>query len=186
VGCGTLGKKSPLKPKEPPRQPADPAGPAPSDGTGSASAERAAPPVLGGLLAGRVLDSYERTPPPTYIQVLSTQDSRDAKNPAMEVATDSQGYFTIQGLQPGQHYQLIARTRDEPKLAGTTWATPPNPRLLIFVSQDFATANTPAAPPPPAVPGRKPGASGKGSGESNRDPVNPSRGNGPAALPSNA
>lgn len=183
AGCGTLDKKSPFKPKEPPRQPADPVWPAPLDRAASPSAERAAPPVLGGLLAGRVLDSYDRPPSATYIQVLLAQDARDAKNPAMEVATDNQGYFTIQGLQPGQHYQLIARTRDEPKLAGTTWATPPNPRLLIFVSQDFATPNTPAAPPPPTVPGRKPSASNNAAGEANRDPVKPSSSNGPAAIP---
>src|SRR5207247_759533 len=120
--------------------------------------------------------------PPTYIQVVPAQDSQGAKSPAVDVATDSQGYFTIQGLQAGQHYQLIARTRDEPKLAGTTWATPPNPRLLIFVSQDFATTNTPPAPPPPAVPGRKP-AAGNTSPDANRD-TKPSNGNGPAALPS--
>ncbi|HLJ96949.1 MAG TPA: redoxin family protein [Gemmataceae bacterium] len=177
-GCGTFGKKTP---KEPPPQPA-PAWPA-ADRGASPTAERASPPVVGGLLAGRVLDSFDRPPPPTFIQVVLAQDSPGAKNPILDVATDSQGYFTIHGLQPGQHYQLIARTRDEPKLAGTTWATPPNPRLLIFVSQDFATANTPAVPPP-AVPTPKPGGSGTGAPETNRDPAKRSNGNAPAAVPS--
>lgn len=154
AGCGTFGKKSPVKPQEPPGPSANPAWPPPTSGTEAPASERSAPAGIGGLLAGRVLDSFDRPPPPTYIQVLPAHDSRASKESPLEVATDSQGYFTIQGLQPGQHYQLIARTRDgDPKLAGTTWATPPNPRILIFVSQDFATPNTPPAPPPPVAPG---------------------------------
>jgi thiol-disulfide isomerase/thioredoxin len=201
ASCGTFGKKSPFKPKEPPRQSANTGWPPPPDGAESPLSERAPPPRVGGLLAGRVLDSYDRPPPPTYIRVVFAGDAQDAKNSPLEVATDSQGYFTIQGLQAGQHYQLIARTRDgDPKLAGTTWATPPNPRILIFMSQDFATANTPAAPPPPAAPGQKPGAPavpppkrsqpsadasegtpGKSAGEANRDPAKSSNSNGTAA-----
>jgi thiol-disulfide isomerase/thioredoxin len=185
AGCGTLGKKSPLKPKEPSRQSADVSTSTPSDGAAATLTERVPRLGSGGLLAGRVLDSYDRPPPPTYIQVLPAQDARDTKNTPLEVATDNQGYFTIQGLQAGQHYQLIARTRDgEPKLAGTTWATPPNPRILIFVSQDFATPNTPSPPAPPAVPGRKPGSSAaapptgagtpaNGAGDMNRAPAKP-------------
>jgi thiol-disulfide isomerase/thioredoxin len=144
-------------------------------------------------LAGRVLDSFDRPPPATYIQVLPAQDSPDSKSAPLEVATDNQDYFTIHGLQAGQHYQLIARTRDsDPKLAGTTWATPPNPRILIYVSQDFATPNTPAPPAPPSVPGRKPAASATpppatggtpnhGAGEENHDPAKPSAIRGPAS-----
>src|SRR6516162_9171554 len=109
AGCGSFGKKTPSK--EPSGQPADAARP-PADGAGST--ERTAPISVGGLLAGRVLDSYDRPPPPTYIQVLPAQDSQ-VKAQALDVATDNQGYVTIQGLQPGQHYQLSARTRDEPK-----------------------------------------------------------------------
>jgi thiol-disulfide isomerase/thioredoxin len=185
AGCGTFGKKAPAKPKEPPHPSADAGLPSPSESAASPSPERP-PPGLGGLLAGRVLDSYDRPPPATYIRVLPAQDSRDGKNAPLEVATDNQGYFTIQGLQAGQHYQLIARTRDaEPKLAGTTWATPPNPRILIYVSQDFVTPSTPAPPAPPTVPGRKPASSavappttgttpGNSAGEGNRDPAKPS------------
>jgi thiol-disulfide isomerase/thioredoxin len=38
-------------------------------------------------------------------------------------------------------------------MAGTTWATAPNPRVLIRISEDFVTKNTPPIPPPPAWPG---------------------------------
>jgi thiol-disulfide isomerase/thioredoxin len=192
AGCGTFGKKAQQKPKEPASPAADAGWPASSEGAAAAPAER--PPAgLGGLLAGRVLDSFDRPPPPTYIKVLLAQDTPDSKSAPLEVATDNQGYFTIQGLKAGQHYQLIARTRDgDPKLAGTTWATPPNPRILIFVSQDFATPNTPPPPAPPTVPERKPNSAAasppangatpkKDTGEANHDPAKPSAIRGPAS-----
>ena len=154
ASCGTFGKKSPFKPKEPSSQSANPGWPPSSSGADSALSDSTPPAKTGGLLAGRVLDSYDRPPPPTYIRVLPA--GSDTKNAPLEVATDSQEYFTIQGLQAGQHYQLFARTRDgETKLAGTTWATPPNPRILIFVSQDFATPNTPAYPSATGSPRRE-------------------------------
>jgi thiol-disulfide isomerase/thioredoxin len=75
----------------------------------------------------------------------------------MEVEANEQGFFTVHGLQTGQHYELIARTKDSsPKLAGRIWAIPPNPRITIWMSSDFATPNTPAAPAAPAIPGQKP------------------------------
>jgi thiol-disulfide isomerase/thioredoxin len=201
MSCGTFGKKSPIKPKEPPLQSANTGWPPPPETPATPLAQPAPSTGVGGLLAGRVLDSYDRPPPATYIRVVSAGDNADPKNAPLEVATDSQGYFTIHGVQAGQHYQLIARTRDgDPKLAGTTWATPPNARILIYMSQDFATPNTPPAPAPPAAPGQKPpapaappskhsqspgdakeGTVGSSAGEPNRDPVKSSSSNGPAA-----
>jgi thiol-disulfide isomerase/thioredoxin len=116
--------------------------------------QRTSGPGPNGILAGQVLDSYNRRPPPTYIQVISSQDARDPKMARIEVAADGQGYFTIQGLQPGQHYQLIARAKDGDRvLAGSTWATPPDPKVLIRISEDFATDTTPPVPPAPSWPG---------------------------------
>ena len=107
------------------------------------------------MLAGQVLDSYNRRPPATYIQVSLAEDKGEPKGAPIEVAADSQGYFTIQGLQPGKHYQLTARAKDgERLLAGTTWAIPPNPKLLIRVSEDSASTHTPQPPPPPVYPGK--------------------------------
>jgi thiol-disulfide isomerase/thioredoxin len=111
---------------------------------------------VSGILAGRVIDSYDRRPPVTYIQIVPAADKNSPKSNPIEVVTDSQGFFTVHNLEPGQHYQLIARTRDHnPNLAGTVWATPPNPRLLIHISSDLSTASTPPAPPPPSPPERK-------------------------------
>src|SRR5439155_14974813 len=111
------------------------------------------PPGVGGILAGQVIDNYNRRPPPTSIQVVSAQET---KGSPIDVPTDKNGYFTILGLQPGQRYQLIARARDgDHLLAGTTWAVAPDAKLVIRISEDLATANTPPLPAAPAVPGSK-------------------------------
>src|SRR5262249_4676095 len=41
------------------------------------------------------------------------------------------------------------------KLAGSVWGIPPNAWLLIYMSEDFATGNTPAPPGDPIIPGQK-------------------------------
>jgi len=59
----------------------------------------------------------------------------------------------IQRLQPGHHYQLTARMKQGDRmLAGIAFATPPNPKILIQISEDFATKNTPDPPGPPKFP----------------------------------
>jgi thiol-disulfide isomerase/thioredoxin len=72
------------------------------------------------------------------------------------VAVNSQGYFTILGLQPGRHYQLIARAKDgERVMAGTAYATPPDPKVVIRISEDYVTAATPPVPGDPTYPAAK-------------------------------
>jgi thiol-disulfide isomerase/thioredoxin len=152
AGCKTFGKKSKEQGNTPAQQPADMARPGSSALPGSASIGQTGTTDLKGVLAGRVVDSYDHPPPPTYIQILQVGNNSESKGAPIEkeVPVDSQGYFTILGPQPGQHYQLIARTREgEHRLAGSVFATPPNPRLLIRMSEDFATANTPPDPTAP-------------------------------------
>jgi thiol-disulfide isomerase/thioredoxin len=119
-----------------------------------AVADRTAPPVgVNGILAGQVIDSFNRKPPPTVIQIVSL-DAKDAGAAPITVKldpvnADQNGYFTIQNLQPGRQYQLIARAADgTKKLAGVTWATPPNPRVTIRISEDFAGKDIPEGGPP--------------------------------------
>lgn len=154
TGCGLLGKRS-AAPSNGPRPSLDTNPPAPAPvfpGQGGGTA--AVPTSAGsGILAGQVLDGYQRKPPPAYIQVSQVREGNQPAAAPLEVATDNQGYFTIQGLQPGRHYQLIARARDgEQLLAGTTYAMPPNPRVVIRISAEFAGSHTPQVPPPPALP----------------------------------
>ncbi|HEV8059511.1 MAG TPA: TlpA disulfide reductase family protein [Gemmataceae bacterium] len=148
AGCSLFGKKKPDAEQPPPQMPPPtaanntPAG----NGKGSAFSTTSNPksplPGASGMLAGKVICNYDRQPPPTVIQVVATGEKSEAKG--QEIATDSQGYFTIQGLVPGQGYQLTARTRDgDVKMGGVTFAIAPNPRVLIVISEDFSG---PAAP----------------------------------------
>jgi thiol-disulfide isomerase/thioredoxin len=108
---------------------------------------------VNGLLAGQILDGFNRRPAAAYIQVSLVSTGTEPPGAPVEVAADNQGYFTIQGLQTGKHYQLVARTQDgERKLAGTVWATPPNPRLVIHISEDNVNPKTPALPTAPVWP----------------------------------
>jgi thiol-disulfide isomerase/thioredoxin len=82
------------------------------------------------------------------------KDDQAAPAAPIEVATDAQGYFTIQGLKPGRPYQLLARARDaDGMLAAAVFATPPNPKVIVNLRADLVGASTPPLPADPAWPG---------------------------------
>lgn len=154
TGCSLFGKRSGTRPT---------AG-AGGGASGGASIDRTPstptaldrnnpPSQFGGILAGQVVDAYGTRHSWAYIQVVAAKDQGSAA--PIEVETDQNGYFTIPGLHPGKAYQLTARTREAGKLAaaGTTYATPPNPRVLIRVSEEFVSPSTPPLPPYPVMPG---------------------------------
>jgi len=186
AGCSTFfGKKSKDRANPPASQPGDSGRIGSSGSVGAAPVERTGGTEVNGILAGRVVDTYDNRPPPTFIQVIPTSAGKEAKGAPIEVAVDTQGYFTVHGLQPGQHYQLIARTREgEHKMAGSVWGIPPNARLLIYMSEDFATGNTPPPPGDPVIPGQKskpkngrrsePSSTSNDQSETNRDAPKPS------------
>src|SRR5262249_55944651 len=119
TGCSMFGKKSAAPTSaggRPSQDLALPNGTGPGTATASAPTAPTGPvatPTSGGtgILAGQTLDNYDRRPPPTYIQVAAAPEPNQPAAAPIEVAADSQGYFLIQGLQPGKHYQLIARAR---------------------------------------------------------------------------
>jgi thiol-disulfide isomerase/thioredoxin len=122
--------------------------PAPVTGRGPTDAE------LGGLLAGRVIDSYNSRPAEAYVRWVCLED-KDQETP-VDVAVSSEGYFTIQGLKRGKHYKLIARAKNGDRvMAGVTYTEAPNVRVLIRLSEDFAGASTPPIPGSPAYPGAR-------------------------------
>src|SRR5215510_3990346 len=95
----------------------------------------------GAILAGRVIDSYSRPPANTSIRWVSLDDKKDAEN---DISVTPEGYFTIQGLKANGHYKLIARGRQGDRLvAGVSYTTAPNIRVLIQVKEDLANGNTP-------------------------------------------
>lgn len=147
AGCSVFGKK---------KSTADAT--SPSGPSGGATARNDFPadpyapaPGANGLLAGQVRDLDSRARSGVLIQVVDLQDAKGAAA-KIEVEADKNGYFTIQGLQTGHHYQLIARVKDgEHLLSGSTIGTPPNPRMAIVMSEDFTSSTTPP-PPKPATP----------------------------------
>lgn len=138
AGCGMFDKKP--KPESPPPMAKGTSGTTGISTRGNSTqiADRTGlPPNVGGVLAGQVLDSYNRRVPPTLIQVVSLGEGQGNPAAPIEVAADNQGYFTIQGLQPGKTYQLIARAKDgERVLVGKVSARPPKPNLLITMNDD--------------------------------------------------
>lgn len=155
TGCSSIGKKSAVAPSSGEGKPAVASG---ERGGAPREVENAPlapppPPAASGVLAGQVLDSFNRRPANAYIQVVEA-GSDTSKSAPIDVAADSLGYFTIQGLQPGKSYQLTARARDGDRLlAGSTWAKPPDPKLVIRMSEDLRSSQTPPIPPPPVWPG---------------------------------
>jgi hypothetical protein len=132
-------------------------------------------PTANGVLAGRVVDGFNREQPGAVIQICAT-DNPDLQR---DVQTDRAGYFLIQNLQPGKRYKLVTKTREgKPAAGGTVFATPPNVVLLIKVHEtvegsaaaatlaprSVAEGNSaggsaliyeqdrPSPPPPPAAP----------------------------------
>ena len=151
AGCSAFGRKpaaGPAAPANPPPTRTDPPPVASRQPEASGS---------GGLLAGQVMNGYTQKPGNVYIQVALVRQGNEPTSAPIEVSADDQGYFTIMGLQPGRHYQLTARTNDgSAVMAGTVWATPPNPRVIIHINEDSATPRTPPIPPVPVYPGTKP------------------------------
>lgn len=116
-----------------------------------------------GLLAGQVLDRLNKRPAGASIQVLDLKDTSNSPAAKIEVTADDRGFFTIQGLKPGRHYQLIARTKEGTRVfSGAVVASPPNPRLTIFLSEDVQPGEVPALPAPDLLPIKPKGATGSG------------------------
>jgi thiol-disulfide isomerase/thioredoxin len=164
TGCRLFGKKSPTaaNPADhtaPPAADIVPPQPSPANTAGAG-----APAGVDGLLAGRVLDSYGSKPPLTSIRVVALDEGKDGAAAPIEYRTDDQGYFTIFALQPGKHYKLVARAKDGDRLlAGISYVTPPDPKVLIRISEDFASSTTPPPPPDPAWPGTQPNGGNDGN-----------------------
>lgn len=173
AGCSAFGKKAPTPASRPPDIPHQPR----TEGTNL-------PEGANGLLAGKVIDSFNRRPPITQIQVVAVPGGEPTIPPVM---TDTMGYFTIQRLEPGRHYQLIARAKDGDRvLGGITLATPPDPRVLIRISEDFVSPATAPGTKPPPKDTPKPGTSANNGGSSTGRAAElgtPVPGNGSAAVP---
>src|SRR5262249_28489088 len=132
AGCGLFGKRS-AAPDSGQQRPFLGTNPSSQTDSGTAAVP-ASSSSISGILAGQVLDRFNRRQPGAFIQVVDLSVPQSATPAKIEVAAGPEGYFTIQGLQPAKHYQLIARAKDGEKvLTGTALATPPNARLSIYI-----------------------------------------------------
>jgi hypothetical protein len=150
VGC----KSAPPKPSDggtnrpfvPRTDTAPAAAPAPESSTAESNA-------YAGILAGQVQDKFNRRMPEATLRVVDLQDPQKEKKAELKWTADTEGYFTIQGLRPGHTYQLTVSAQDGKRvLSNVVLATPPNPRLSIYLDENLTSPSTPAPLGPPAVP----------------------------------
>jgi thiol-disulfide isomerase/thioredoxin len=136
LGCTSSGKKATTQPNPQPYASTDTRTVPPSPPAPAPYSNPVAPASMTGLLAGQVIDDTNSHLPAIYVQVVEPGVRSGA---SIEVPADAQGYFTIQGLQLGHTYQLIARGRlGDRVLAGSVVAMPPNPRVLIRLMPDVS------------------------------------------------
>ncbi len=101
------------------------------------------------ILAGTVTDVHNRPVGNAYIRWVRLDEP--AGGAPIDIAADLHGNFIIQGVKPGAHYRLIARTKNGDKLlAGTVLTSAPNNSVSIRVREEFAGIDTPAIPGTPA------------------------------------
>jgi thiol-disulfide isomerase/thioredoxin len=90
-----------------------------------------------GILAGQVIDNFNQRRGSVAITVQAT-DGSDSK----QAITNDQGYFTLQGLQPGKKYKLSASSKSgNVQISGATEATTPNVVVLIKLSDSRQEAD---------------------------------------------
>lgn len=84
-----------------------------------------------GVLAGQVVDTLNRRCPAAELEIAPL-----AGGPAFKANADENGYFVIQGLEPGKQYRLGAHAKiGEESWGGATLAQPPNVVLLIKLTE---------------------------------------------------
>jgi thiol-disulfide isomerase/thioredoxin len=138
-------------------------------------------PEIAGILAGRIVDGYGRSPSAAYVQVSLVRDGR--AEPIADVETVNQGHFYIRGLQPGRTYKLVARTRqDGHVLVGEVQARPPETRLMIPLGEELAGSTTPAIPAAPLPPTGRLSSGDVRPVPPSDSPVAPAAGLGPPAA----
>ena len=139
-----------------------------------AEAAPVTPSVYSGVLAGYVLDRFNRPMSNAFILVVDLNDTEGKSK--IDVAADERGQFAIPRLTAGHTYKLIARVKDGTRtLAGLSQATAPNPKINIVVSEDFVDKDTPPIPPPLGTP-IKPTEPAEKEKEKEKEPTSPAAG----------
>src|SRR4051794_9264357 len=106
AGCNSFGKKAASKDGGTRAAPAANTAPPPPPNAANIASGSPPPPTVNGVLAGQVIDGYQRRLSSSVIQVVESDGGKPGA--PIEVPVDGQGYFTVQGLQTGKRYQLTA------------------------------------------------------------------------------
>ncbi|HEY7311515.1 MAG TPA: redoxin family protein [Gemmataceae bacterium] len=164
AGCSLFGKKQGAHTKTDPKPFLGTETPTKTE-TPIAPAQANGPlPGANGFLAGRVVALSTGNPVNARIEVRDLENL-DAKTAKLDVETVEGGYFTIQGLKPGGHYQLIARGKEGGELMSARQIVKaPNVSLYFRLSKQNTGSDTPPVPETPAVPDKK-GTTGTGSSQ---------------------
>lgn len=102
-------------------------------------------PSGSGVLAGRVVDSFNRSAGVSIVQVQATDGGNE---PARDIETSPQGHFIVRGLVAGRSYRLVARSANGMKsLAGEAFARAPDAKILIPVSEGYVPPSSASQPP---------------------------------------
>jgi len=166
------------------RRPAEGGAFAPGARSGNAQGEpvkRAEPsdPITGmngngnatAFLAGQVINGQSGQPTEAFIRFKCLDDPKEEEAP-IEVEAKADGYFTIQGLKPGKHYQLSARTKQGDRiLAGVSYNQAPDIRVVIKVRADLASTTTPPIPGVPAYEPKKKAVPKKEDSDKKQNPT---------------
>ncbi len=138
----------------------------PSINSGVSPIDAVADTSATGVLAGRVVDAYNRPAGVAVVQVQLTGSSAAPRT----VETSPQGHFVIHGLQNGQSYRLLARSKAGMRpMVGEAIVRTPDAKILIPVSEDYVSPaqqlpdNNNSGPPitPPAAELGQPRAAGE-------------------------
>jgi thiol-disulfide isomerase/thioredoxin len=158
VGCTSTPKKGKTSNPDPVTNPGQPfwqttpntertSGPTanvPGPNLGTTSIPTTEDPTGSGILAGRVVDGFNRAAGVALVQV----QAADGRNePARDIETSPQGHFVVRGLVPGRSYRLVARSKAGMRpLAGEAFARAPDAKILISVSEDYVAPNITPSP----------------------------------------
>lgn len=164
AGCSLFGKKQGAHTKTDPKPFLGTETPTKTE-TPIAPAQANGPlPGANGFLAGRVVALSTGNPVNARIEVRDLENL-DAKMAKLDVETVEGGFFTIEKLKPGGHYQLIARSgKGDDLISEMQIVKPPKVNLYFRLSKQNNNANTPPMPEAPAVPDKK-GTTGTGSSQ---------------------
>lgn len=103
-----------------------------------------------GILAGRIIDRYDRRVDGATVKIVSASDPLNGEVAPIdyERTTNARGEFALANLEVGKVYQIIAKVRMGDRIySGAAFARPPDPVILVrLTKEEFSSPNVPSSP----------------------------------------